>query len=1342
MKPARLFRSFGELHHRIQTYLFHIRVSCWSSHPRRMSAPPSYQASVRQDDRPVISFTLNGESVTIDPNTSTNVSPHTTLAEYLRTTKWTGTKISCAEGGCGACTVAMTFTDPVSGSASTRAINSCLRPLFSCNGTAITTNDGIGTPSNPHPIQEALAHANGSQCGFCSNGMVMTLYALMSENSSLTQLEIERQYDGNLCRCTGYRQILHAMKQFATDSEPSCIETGCKRRGLFPDIEEVEKHLDAPPSVKNYKHRSPKLHVKTASSLSKLSVSSGGNIWQDCPTLDDLDFWLPWYTSNGQNPMLVVAQTSLGVYPRDVPVKLNISGIPELTNITQDNNGITIGAACPIVDVITYFTSCTTSPSYRTAHLAQAAKHLGRVASSLIRNIASIAGNIFLCHAHQSADDFFCSDIATVLMGLGATVTYKNPGTDTENTVSMTDFFTTDFTGCYAKHIKVPWALENEVFMSYKIALRQVNSHAIVNSAMRAVVDPTTNKITAQPTIVYGGIFAKPTRITAVENALNGVDVTDNTKFQSIATTLQSALVPVSFEGRQAFRKSVATCQFYKFNLFLQPSLPTDLQSAVSPWFERGVTSGSTAFTPDPAMFPVDIGMTKVEAIEQTTGHAKYTDDLASTIDTAYAHLVLTQQGNCTLNGIDTSVAASKSGFIKFIQASDLPSGANAWQDGPIFQEVGQLIPFAGKCCGVVIATTAEYAKACARAVVLSYGTLSNSIVDIADAVSKGSLYPAAMVPPVVCGDATAALNTAKHKYTGTAEIGYQYHFHLENHSSFVVPREDVFEVHCATQAPPLVQQQISATLGVPQSKVIVSTKRCGGGFGGKISNSVLPATICAFAAKSLSRPVKLVVPLDDSMQLLGCRGGRLMNYTVGFEDDGTITALQATVYCAGGATPYGGIGGAIVTINNLDNCYKIANFNVSALLANMNLPGITACRGPGWVPAVQLCEMVISRVASELSMTPEAVREKNFFQRGQHTADGMQLRFWNIPTIWSQLKESSEYETRKTSVATFNSNNRWKKRGLAMMPCRFAVGQAGANFDTLINIYTDGTVGVTIGGSEIGQGINTKVIQIVAKKLGMTEADLGMITVNETCTRSLSSANNVTGGSITSELCGLSAMHACETINARLAPFRQASQTWSALVSAASNAGVQLTATGWTNAPPAPSGGFNYNSTSAAVGEVEIDVLSGEFEVRRVDILFDCGISLNPVIDIGQVQGGFVMGMGYFVQEDAKWDPTTGRGMDTSTWTYKPPCAFDVPEKFNVTLLANSPNPLGVLSSKASGEPGVCLGAVVTQALEDAISEARKASGVTKRWVCEKTPLTVPDVQQACNPTVSEFTF
>lgn len=488
---------------------------------------------------------------------------------------------------------------------------------------------------------------------------------------------------------------------------------------------------------------------------------------------------------------------------------------------------------------------------------------------------------------------------------------------------------------------------------------------------------------------------------------------------------------------------------------------------------------------------------------------------------------------------------------------------------------------------------------------------------------------------------------------------------------------------------------------------------------------------------------MQVLVDLQQTTAMLGFRSEKQMDYQIGVNNDGTIVALKANVLCAAGSSFQDEIGAATVTLHSLDNAYYIPNAELTAQMLNLNVPAAAPVRGPGWVPGIHLGESLISAVASSLNMDPMAVREKNFFTKGQTTCDGMILTYWDMQTIWSQLKTSAAYTDRVTEVAAYNAANRWTKRGLAMTPVRFGVGQTGANFDSLVNIYADGTIGITHGGSEIGQGINTKVIQVAAFKFGLTQAEIGNITINETNTRSLSAVSNVTGGSVTSELCSLSVMHACETLNRRLAPLRQAGQTWAQLIGLATQNGIELTATGFSNAPVNGSGIFNYNSNAAALSEVEVDTLTGQYEVKRVDILFDCGISLNPTIDIGQVEGGFIFGMGLYTQELPMWDPTTGKPLCGSTWEYKVPSAYDVPEVLNTTLLRNAPNPLGVLGSKATGEPGVALGTGVLQALESAVTAAREANGLgSTRWVCTQTPMTVQTIQQACGTTVNSFTL
>jgi xanthine dehydrogenase/oxidase len=1313
-----------------------------------MSAPPSYEAAaaaapLRASNE--LSFTLNGKEYNLDAST---LSPQTTLAEFIRgNTKWQGTKISCGEGGCGACTVALTFSDVSLGKNVTRSVHSCLRPLLACGGMHIVTNDGLqsvtGSGKQPHEIQQRLADHNGSQCGYCSNGFVMTMYSLLAENAAPTKLQVEQEFDGNLCRCTGYRPILDAFKTFATDSV-DCRKTGCKKRNQpFADIEELRPH-NADVETKPYVHVPVPLHRAT-NGTAKLSVrdAATGMVWQDCATESDIDYWLGWYTTNNVATMLVCGQTSLAVYKDTVVgAKIHIGGVASLQGIAQDASGVTFGAAVTITSLVNFletFKPTAGSPSYVGAHFPQAVKHLKRVGSTMLRNEGAAVGNMMLTHEHQSGADFFPSDVVTVMYGLGATVVVRDAIMMTVQRISMDKFFAQDFSGKYVVSVTLPYALENEVFMSYKIAIRQVNAHAIVNSAMRAQVDPTSKKVTGSPVVLYGGVWTKQTRVPEIEQALVGSDV--STAMKTVLDAAEKAIVPSTVIGRVSFRKSTAITYLYRFLLLLigDKNLPAKYQSATAPWMTRAVSSGTQQYQVSKGEFPVSEPMPKIESIQQTTGKAVYTDDIGMPgVAGVFGALVLSTGGSSTIEAIDESAAQAMPGFVAFFCHKDIDKERNVWQNGEIF--CSETINFNGQVVGVVVADSAAQAQRAAKAVKITYKDAKVNLTTLKSAIAEGSFVKNVPLPmKTERGDAAAAIAAAgKNQYTGTVNLGYQYHMHLENHVCYVEPCEDKLEVTVSTQMPVGIQGQIAATTGRTAASVVVNTKRCGGGYGGKITNSMLTAAVTGFCADKLELPVKIECDMQQTMKTLGCRGGVQMDFTVAWNAEGIITALKGDCYVACGSFPADDFGMAFVMLQSIDNCYNMQSMLMTSQLVTMNIPATTSARGPGWVPAVQLAEMVIARVASKSGIDPHTIRSKNFYKAGDTALGGMVLPYFNMDTIWPQLEESANVAARRTAITAFNTANRWQKKGLAMTPVRFGVGQAGANFDCVINVFPDATIGVTHGGCEIGQGINTKVLQVVAMKLGCS---MNMIKINETSTRCISGASNVTGGSVTSAMCSLSVMHACDTLLRRLQPLRNAHKEWAGLIGAASAAGVELTATGWSSAPVNASGIFNYNSTGAAVTEVMLDVLSGEFEVLQTDILYDCGKSLNPMIDVGQIEGGFLFGMGYFVLEEVLWAPTTGDATNASTWEYKIPSALDVPVTFNTTFLKNSPNPVGVLSSKASGEPGTCLASSVVSALEDAVTAARQAlNPAAPRWVCEATPLTVVSLQEACAVAVSDL--
>eukprot|EP00759_Apiculatamorpha_spiralis_P022645 PhF_6_TR26685/c0_g1_i2/m.38861/K00106/XDH; xanthine dehydrogenase/oxidase len=1301
-----------------------------------------------------IQVTINGTLYTINPSATDAIDPKTTLAQYIRAhTPFKGTKVSCHEGGCGACMVSLTYVDPVTNKPTTRAVNSCLRPLYSCNGMTVTTVQGLGSSVNGyHPIQQRLADLSGTQCGYCSPGMVMTLYSLLSRNPNPTQLDVERELDGNLCRCTGYRPILDTYKSFATAShedheDGDCKTQGCKRVGLFKDIEDMtsllkphDKYTHVPPAIETKSYPPAPVHVTVG----------GATVWQDIHTEQDLQTALSTNIGQGKSVMLVGGRTSLGIYPTlQYDVMLNIADIPSLRQIKSDPaTGITVGGMAKIAELIEFLkTVVPTNPPSAGAHIPQLLLHLNRVAGHAIRNAGAVAGNLMLAQQHP-----FPSDVFITLMGLGSTINVID--TLNKNQLSVLDMTTfvnsgSTFNGKYISSIFIPWGQANETYMSYKIAIRQVMSHAIVNASMRCQVDPATQRIIGTPTVCYGGIFPKQARLTTVETAMVGVSVTDTAAFQNLLSIFQTALNNIDpAPGRLAFRKSVALGYFYKFFLSLQPTatLPSNLKTAVQPWFVRPVTKSSQAFQPNPNMYPDTKPMPKLEAIAQTSGEAIYTNDLPTAPGTLYAAVVLSPIGNCTLDPtkIDTTAAKAMPGFVTFYCATDIDPTVNqkTLPTGEIFCSGNVL--FAGQIVGVVLATSADAAKRCADAVVVPTTNAQPPILTSQQAVAANSYFPQSTwptIPPV--GDVNKAFASAQHVYSGTLNLGNQQHFHLENQASVVTPTENGgYDVQSATQLPGAVHSVLTALTGLPMNKINVSVKRCGGGFGGKLTNSITPATIATFCSKKQNKPISILVDMQDSMKAFGCREDYYIQYKVGFNNDATIVALQATINTNCGAFSGSTAGIGTIFMMAFDNCYNIPNWSLTCPMMKTNLPAPTPTRGPGWISATFSMENIIASVASQLNVPLDTVRVKNFYKRGDKTPIGMVLKYWNMDVITAQLKESCNYDARVLAVQKFNAANSWVKRGISFVPARFPVDyqhHAASKFQAEVSVYPDGSVVVRHGGVEIGQGINTKVAQATAYAFGITVSQV-QILVNDTNT--IPNPFQATGGSISSELCSNAAMLACNVILERLTPFRAANKgNWVAMVSAAVNAGVSLTAQG-VSTPPAPNAlWWNYNSYSAAVSEVELDVLTGMFEIKRTDILFDCGMSMNATIDIGQVEGGFMFGVGHFTQELVSRDPTTGANTTAGTWEYKPPSAFDIPEVFNVTLLRDAPNPVGILGSKASGEPPVSLATSVFQALEEAITAARIANGISSnRWVSPTMPMTVDVIQQAIQIPTSKY--
>ena len=568
-------------------------------------------------------------------------------------------------------------------------------------------------------------------------------------------------------------------------------------------------------------------------------------------------------------------------------------------------------------------------------------------------------------------------------------------------------------------------------------------------------------------------------------------------------------------------------------------------------------------------------------------------------------------------------------------------------------------------------------------------------------------------------------------RVSGTIDAGGQSHFYMEAQTAFASPADgDTYEVVCGTQDPTNYQNHIAAMLGISSNKVSVKCARTGGGFGGKLTRGMAAACATSLAAYKLGRPVRLFNSRTQDMNMNSGRTAMAFDYEIGFQEDGTICAISFDVFIDAGMNFYDSFGDLFMGMRWADNAYFIPNYKANATLCFTNTPPRTSMRAPGVIQFCLATEILVERVAEELGLPIAEVQKKNFITDGQSTILGQVIKDCTLDRVWSTLMDRSKYSERLGAVNAYNSRNLWRKRGIYVCPVKYGISWGGYNAAVQVGIYkSDGSVVVCHSGVEIGQGINTKVAQVVASKLGI---DIGLVRVVATGTDRTPNGG-LTGGSGTSETCCEAADRACHELNLRLLPFKKANPliSWDKLLATVSS-DVSLNAEGWFSPAGNPDEeSFQYFVYGACLTEVELDVLTGMLNVLSSEIVYDCGKSLNPAVDIGQIEGAYMMGVGYFLTERISYD-AAGVLQTAGTWEYKPPMVQEVPSVFNVTLIKGVPNKSGILGSKAVGEPPCVLANSVYFATKQAIMAARQDAGL-KGFVGLESPLTVDVRQQAC---------
>ncbi len=721
------------------------------------------------------------------------------------------------------------------------------------------------------------------------------------------------------------------------------------------------------------------------------------------------------------------------------------------------------------------------------------------------------------------------------------------------------------------------------------------------------------------------------------------------------------------------------------------------------------------------------------------SGQAAYTDDAPELHGTLHAALGLSPLAHGTLLGVDLERVRAQPGVVAVFTAADIPAMNDCGpvvHDDPILA-AGEL-RFVGQPVFLVVATTqvlARRAAALARDVIRAEALPAVLTAREAHAQGRYVLPPMHLRREAAPGALELAMAAAPHRLQGSLSVGGQEQFYLEGQVAYAMPTENAgMRVLCSTQHPSEMQHVVAHMLGWLQHQVQVECRRMGGGFGGKESQSAQFACCAALAAHKLQRPVKLRLDRDDDFLITGRRHGFDYDYAVGFDDDGRILAYEVTLLADAGHSA--DLSGAVVTraICHVDNAYWLPNVAIHGYATRTNTQSNTAFRGFGGPQGALVTECVLDSIARKLGRDPLQVRRANVYGigRNNHTPYGQGVTDNVIAALVDQLAASADYDARRAAVARFNAGSPVLKKGLALTPVKFGISfnvphlnQAGA----LVHIYADGSVLVNHGGTEMGQGLNTKVAQVVAQELGL---DFVSVRCSATDTHKVANTS-ATAASTGADLNGMAALDAASTLRQRLATFaaeryggraeavrfgsgqvRIGTTTlpFASLVREAYEARVQLWSDGFYVTPdvrwdPKTLTGhpFYYFAYGAAASEVLVDTLTGEWRLLRADILHDAGRSLNPAIDIGQVEGAFIQGMGWLTMEELVWHPKTGLLLTHAPSTYKIPTANDCPAALHTTLFDNPNAQPTIHRSKAVGEPPLLLPFSVLLALRDAIA-------------------------------------
>ena len=1205
----------------------------------------------------MLKFILNDKLI------QTELRSGSTVLDFVRYHKrFTGTKIGCREGDCGACT--MLVGDFENGKLVYRSMTSCVMPLGNAQGKHILSVEGINM-DELSPVQQTLIETNGTQCGFCTVGFIMSLTGFVLNENEQGFEKAVASIDGNICRCTGYKSIERAAKVI---SDKSSIPTGSNSINWL-----VENKF-----VPNY-------FLKIEERLLDLRKND-----QSIYNLIDI------------NILVVGGGTDLIVQKAYHVKKSQVQHVFDdnaLKFISLKEGRIHIGASVSV----TMFAESHLIKSY----FPELKRFIKLVSSTPIRNMATLAGN--LVNASP------IGDMTVFLLALDSDIILNNKGITRQ--IKLREFYkaykqTDKSLEEIIQEIVFNPPSKNAFYNFEKVCKRTHLDIASVNTAIQLVLDE--NQVVAQAHISAGGVAPYPKYLVKTAEYLIGKSLDEATILEA-QNIIQSEIAPISdARGDEAYKRlllrQLVQAHFHILKHGYQPERKNPVPNI-----------------PD---HKADVG--NIDAAGHVTGKSLYTDDIPVMEGTLYLKVVDSKIAHGHITHVDFSKAEELEGVVKVFSYKDV-TGEN--QIGGIIPDEPLLaeheVHFQGQPILLIAAETEEIAEEAAALVEIKIDRLP-VITNPREAYAAGSILSGSR--KFIKGDVDAAFAGCAHVFEGRTESGGQEHLYLETQGAYAHPTEhNSVKIYSSTQGPTAVQRTVARVLGVGMNKVEVDVARLGGGFGGKEDQASSWGAMAALVAYVLKRPAKCVPHRMDDMRMTGKRNPYSSDFKIGFDENLKIQAYQATFFQNGGAAA--DLSPAILerTLFHATNSYSIPNAQVTAHSCRTNLPPNTAFRGFGGPQGMFVIESAIDFAAKKLGVKTEEIQRKNLMDNGDVFPYGQIVAECEAKHCWDEVVNQYDLEAIKRDIEIYNSKNKFSKKGFSLMPICFGISFTNTMMNqarALVHVYLDGSVGISTGAVEMGQSVNTKMMQVAAHYFGISLDKIKLETTNTTRVANTSPS----AASATADLNGKAVVNACEQIIEQLrltliqvqnidensvlelrdnqvyVDGKASELNWKALVQQAFMKRMNLSAKGHYATPvinfdktKETGHPFAYHVYGTAITLTTVDCIRGTYEIDAVHVMHDFGTSMNRSVDLGQVEGGLVQGIGWMTLEEVIYN-ADGRLLSNALSTYKIPDIYSVPKEINVNFLNTDNTNLAILKSKAVGEPPLMYGIGAYFAIRNAV--------------------------------------